>query len=240
MFALHPVRLHINFCFSNGHSSCACPGYALQTVHYEHHTQLRTMAADGIAKYLQEASAASEATSLTTTHMELPSPRCQIDATLHGATEPTKPAEVPSVSCSATTTAGAPEPCANDTTENEACEIPGASEPTPTTAKYMSTEHAAKHISIVVRLLSGETSELGKLTYLTHISEVQSMVWDWAFERSGCVDSHEFDIELVHNGHVLRQGNLTLGEVGVASGDEIQLIGQRDPMPALVSSSESE
>jgi len=49
------------------------------------------MAADGIAKYLQEASAASEATSLTTTHMELPSPRCQIDATLHGATEPTAP-----------------------------------------------------------------------------------------------------------------------------------------------------
>jgi hypothetical protein len=148
-----------------------------------------------------------------------------------------KPAQVPSVSFSANATAGASESCTDDTTENEPCKIPLPCEPI---ANCLSIEHAERHIGIVVRLLSGENSELSNLTHLTRVNEVKSMVWDWAFERSDCVDSDDFDLVLVHNGTLLCRGNPTLGEVGVTSGDEIQLIGQPDVMPALTDASQSE
>ena len=87
-------------------------------------------------------------------------------------------------------------------------------------------KHKHKQLCVVVRLLSGEW-ELLYAPHVTTIREVKRMVLDWAVKRSGCWDRADFVMELVHNGDKLRRDNATLGEVGVISGDEIQLICRR-------------
>ena len=91
---------------------------------------------------------------------------------------------------------------------------------------------------VLVRLLSGEAWQLKSASPLTRLSQVKAEVFDWAFEHSSCEDSGFFDIELIHHGTVLHSDTQTLGVVGIAPGDEIQLIGKLDLPPGLVLSSD--
>ena len=93
---------------------------------------------------------------------------------------------------------------------------------------------------VLVRLLSGEAWQLKSASPLTTLSQVKAEVFNWAFEHSSCEDSDFFDIELRHHGTVLRSDRQTLGEVGIAPGDEIQLIGNLDLPPDLIFSSDLE
>jgi hypothetical protein len=102
----------------------------------------------------------------------------------------------------------------------------------------MLNEGMLKPVSVVVRLLRGEAWQLQRVNLLTRVGEVKAEVFSWAFEHSTCEDSDFFEIELAHQGAVLHDDMETLGEVGVAMGDEIQLVGRLDLPPPLVSDSD--
>jgi hypothetical protein len=100
---------------------------------------------------------------------------------------------------------------------------------------WVSHRNVCNPFHITVRLLSGEALEIQ-----THpsslLNDLKGKVFLWAFNRSNVEDFDLFEIDLILHGIVLENDMSTLMELGVSSGDELQLIGHLETLPALVHS----
>jgi hypothetical protein len=90
-----------------------------------------------------------------------------------------------------------------------------------------------------VRLLSGEAQEI-QMHPTDYLNDLKGKVSLWALNKNHVHDFDLFEIDLVLDGVMLENDMSTLTELGVVSGDELQLIGRLDPPPALANSSDSE
>ena len=103
----------------------------------------------------------------------------------------------------------------------------------------MSHRTGCSALRITVRLLGGEAQEI-QMHPTDYLNDLKGKVFRWALNKNHVHDFDLFEISLLLDGVMLENDMSTLTELGVVSGDELQLIGRLDPPPALANSSDSE